>query len=39
MRDVMRNVIKIDQSKRLFFVSDLHLNHDKEFLWGKRGYQ
>lgn len=34
----MRNVIRIDQKKRLFFVSDLHLNHDKEFLWGKRGF-
>ena len=34
----VKNPIKLDGSKRLLFVSDLHLNHDKEFLWGKRGY-
>ena len=32
-------VIKIPNDKRLVFVSDLHLNHDKEFLWGKRGFE
>lgn len=25
--------------KNTFFVSDLHFGHDKEFLWGKRGYK
>jgi calcineurin-like phosphoesterase family protein len=33
------NVIKINPDKKLVFVSDLHLNHDKEFLWGKRGFK
>lgn len=23
----------------IFFTSDLHFNHDKEFLWAKRGYK
>ena len=32
-------VIKIPNDKKLVFVSDLHLNHDKEFLWGKRGFE
>ena len=34
----VKNPIKLNGGKRLLFVSDLHLNHDKEFLWGKRGY-
>ena len=24
--------------EQILFCSDLHLNHDKEFLWGKRGF-
>lgn len=32
------DTIKIPNDKQLLFVSDLHLNHDKEFLWGKRGF-
>lgn len=34
----VKNPIKLDDSKRLLLVTDLHLNHDKEFLWGPRGY-
>lgn len=26
------------EPKSLFFVSDLHFSHDREFIWGKRGY-
>lgn len=32
--------LKINSSgfENLYFCSDLHLGHNKEFLWGKRGF-
>ena len=23
----------------IFFTSDLHINHDRDFIWGARGYE
>lgn len=29
--------LKMDKGDKIFIVSDLHINHDKEFIWSKRG--
>ena len=36
MQFTVTNLNDFDPEK-IFFCSDFHLNHDKEFLWGKRG--
>jgi len=32
-------MLKIEPNKRVFFTSDLHFNHDKDFLYEPRGFK
>lgn len=36
--NIIGPLIKELNDKNIFIVSDLHLNHDKEFLYGARGF-
>ena len=31
--------LKIASNEKVFFTSDLHFDHDRDFIWGKRGYK
>lgn len=33
------NLLEIDKNEELWICSDLHLGHDREFIWGKRGFK
>lgn len=35
----MLNKIKLDSLSDTFAVSDLHYNHDRDFVWGRRGFK
>lgn len=34
----MYRIIKLPKDKKIYFVSDLHINQDKEFVYGERGF-
>lgn len=34
----MLKVIRLPLNKKIYFVSDLHINQDKEFVYGERGF-
>lgn len=38
-RDLLFDAHKIDNDIRVFFTSDFHYDHDREFIWGVRGYK
>lgn len=31
--------VKDTNMGKIFFTSDLHFNHDREFVWGDRGFK
>lgn len=38
-RDFIYGAMKVPNEEKVFFTSDLHFDHDREFIWGVRGYQ
>lgn len=35
----MEEILKYQEGKKIWFTSDLHLGHDKEFIWHARGFE